>query len=211
MTETLKDKPTVKPDLFSRIAAVVPQLDGWCSVPKAWSLAGAVLALRPACIVEIGVWGGRSLLPMAMAVKEVGSGLVIGIDPWNNEASAVGQNGANLDWWKQCDHEGVYQKYLGWVNKLGVREVVRTIRAKSDDTQPPPSIDILHIDGNHSDQAIKDATRFGPKVRVGGLCFSDDIGWDGGGVEKSIEVLKGLGFQSLYRLDTGMMLQRVRA
>ena len=40
-----------------------------------------VLALRPAVVVEIGVWRGSSLLPMALALKELGRGQIVGVDP----------------------------------------------------------------------------------------------------------------------------------
>src|SRR5271155_2865720 len=45
------------------------QLEGWCSDLKATTLVDLVLKVRPQVIVEIGVWGGKSLVPMACALK----------------------------------------------------------------------------------------------------------------------------------------------
>jgi predicted O-methyltransferase YrrM len=68
-------------DLFER------QLPGWCTKEKAYTLASLVIGTRPAVIVEVGVFGGRSFLPMALALKELGKGMAIGIDPWSPAAS----------------------------------------------------------------------------------------------------------------------------
>ena len=59
-------------NLFLDIADVVPRLNGWCSVNKAQHLAAMVCALQPVTAVEIGVFGGKSLIPMAMAMKRIG-------------------------------------------------------------------------------------------------------------------------------------------
>jgi hypothetical protein len=43
---------------------------------------------------------------------------------------------------------------------------------------PDNSIDILHIDGNHSeDPALFDAKNWLPKVRPGGYIWFDDANW----------------------------------
>src|SRR5260221_9575485 len=49
-------------NLFRTISELVPRCHGWATVEKAFTLAGVALALRPEIIVEIGVWGGRSIL-----------------------------------------------------------------------------------------------------------------------------------------------------
>ena len=66
-------------NLFSQIEAL-PMIGDWCPLDKAKTLAAMVLALRPAVVVEIGVWRGSSLLPMALALKELGRGQIVGVD-----------------------------------------------------------------------------------------------------------------------------------
>lgn len=196
--------------LFSQIEKLVPTLDGWCSVPKAQTLAAAVIALRPSVSLEIGVWGGRSLLPIALAHREIGKGRVIAIDPWSRAASEEGQSGANRKWWGQeADHELVYRRFMKWCLDLNVAHLVNVHRAPSNNVSPPACIDLLSLDGNHGPQVHKDVERFCPCVRVGGLVFLDDLNWEGGFVAAASVQLKGMGFLELFKLDTGAVYQRI--
>jgi predicted O-methyltransferase YrrM len=198
--------------LFQRINEVVPTLQGWCELEKAHALAAAVITLRPRVCVEIGVFAGRSLIPLAMALKAVNGGAVYAIDPWTKEAATEGYDGANAEWWASVDLERVYANFLGSVNQLQLGGHVIVQRAKSDAVEPPDEIDLCHIDGQHTDQATRDARRFASRVRVGGLCFLDDIAWSNGNgtkVASALDVLFELGFVELYRVGTGAVFQRV--
>jgi len=196
--------------LFEDIALIQPKLMGWCSPVKAATLAGAVLALRPEVILEIGVFGGSSFIPMAMAAREVGRGIVYGIDPWDAKASADGQiNPADQAYWsKQETHDVVYNDFMGRIQELNLGPFINIQRVKSDDADVPNGVGFWHLDGNHSDQAIKDVDKFAPKCLRGALCFADDCQWTGGGVLRAVAKLKSMGWQELYTLDTGAMLQK---
>lgn len=196
-------------DLFQQIEIVIPKIGNWCTVEKAHSLAAIVIALRPETTVEIGVFSGSSLFSMAMAHKHIGIGKVIGVDPWDAKASIEGMEPPNVDWWSKVDHEAVFQTFMQNRSQLGLSEIVRVVRMKSDDYTPPDSIDLFHCDGNHSDQAVKDVKRYATKVRVGGICVMDDINWSGGGVARAVEKLKDFGFKELYPLGSGAVYQRV--
>lgn len=197
--------------LFDEIIKLNPRLYGWATPEKACTMAAAVLAIRPNVTVEIGVFGGRSLLPMAMAHKETGQGVVWGIDPWLRSESVQGQvNAGDVNYWQTLDHEIVYHDFLANLAPLGIQNIVKVIRSSSNAIVPPPVIDLLHVDGNHGEQAATDAKRFSPSVRLGGLCFLDDLDWAGGGVRRAEGVLISSGFIKLYSLDTGAMFQRVR-
>lgn len=197
-------------NLFTAIQELVPKLDGWCSPAKAQMLAAAVLTLRPQVSVEIGVFGGRSFLPLALAHKEIGTGILIGIDPWTEHASKQGQlNPEDYKFWATCDHEVVYQRFRNWAVQLGVMDTIRIERKQSDYADPPKVIDFLHLDGNHGPQVENDARRFMPNVRVGGLVFVDDLDWFAGYVRKAEEYMLNSGFVKLYHMDTGGMYQRI--
>lgn len=200
--------------LFNAITGVLPTVAGWCELDKAHALAAAVLTLRPRVVVEIGVFGGRSLIPMALACQACGSGHVVAIDPWTAAAATEGYEGANKEWWGSRDHEGIYQDFVRNVAALGLQGHVHVMRSKSDDVTPPEAIDLLHVDGQHTDQAVRDVQRFAPKIRVGGLTFMDDIGWinegTGAGVQRAVEALLKLGFVQLYPIGTGACFQRMR-
>lgn len=196
--------------LFTDIEKLVPTMHGWCSVPKAHTLAAMVLALRPKTVVEIGVWGGRSLIPMAMAIRELGQGKVYGIDPWSAGASEQGQINEHdrAFWGNQNNHELVYNDFLRQLKVNRVESVVDVQRCPSDVATVPDGIGVLHIDGNHSDQAVKDVIKFAPLCEPGAFCVMDDIGWSGGGVERAVGRLKSLGWKELYTLDTGAVYQK---
>ena len=43
---------------------------------------------RPKVIVELGIFGGRSLLPQALQLRDNGDGgIIYGIDPWTKAAA----------------------------------------------------------------------------------------------------------------------------
>lgn len=197
-------------DLFVRISRVMERLDGWCPESKGHSLAAAVVALRPEVSVEIGVWGGKSLIPMAMAHKHIGRGYVIAIDPWHPVESAKGQlHAGDVKFWGSADHEAVYGRFMQAVYANDLEKIVRVERKPSDAVEPPQRIDLLSLDGNHGEQVIRDAQRFGLRVRQGGLIFMDDIDWTGGAVRQAMKNLVNAGFERLYDIGTGCVLQRV--
>lgn len=201
--------------LFEQIdKCLLEVLDGWCTQPKAHLLASAIIITRPKLVVEIGVWAGRSLFPMAMACREVGQGKVIGIDPWSISASVEGMTGADLDWWQTVDHEKIYQEFMSNLRRMELEPWIDVKRDKSDNVElddPRVGIGLLHIDGNHSDQAARDVERFASRVNKNGLVFCDDVAWSGGGVSKAIDLLLNMGFTKRLEIDTGALFSRERA
>lgn len=195
--------------LNSRIAAIVPTITGWCSVEKAQDLALAVIKSRSSISIEVGVWAGRSVAPMAMAHQEQNHGVVWAIDPWSPAVAAEGYDKVNADWWGSQNHELVYQNFLAMLKASGIEQFVKVIRKKSDDVDPPDGVGCLHLDGKHTDQTVRDVERYATKVIPGGFCYVDDIHWSGGGVERGVEKLLSLGFVKLFDRDTGAMFQRV--
>ncbi len=208
-------------NLFTEIENAMGEIkDGWCSVQKGLALAAAVIALRPKIVVEIGTYAGRSFIPMVMALKYNGSGLAIGIDPYSPQTSSENETDANAEWWRKLDHVAIMDKFISSIERNEVQNYCKIMRQKSDDVELPHQIDILHIDGSHTEQAVRDVERFASKVRIGGLVFCDDISWAEDGVKKSLEKLIELGFEQHYYVtgkeeSTGLMndwacLQRIK-
>lgn len=155
------------------------ELDGWCTKEKATVLMDLVLMLKPQRVVEIGVFGGKSLVPMAFAVRELGSGIVIGIDPWSQEESAIGMDGGNLEYWGNLDHDRIYKKLTSKISKFGLDSTILLIRKSSEQADPIGDIDMIHIDGNHSEEAsLFDVNKWVPLVRKGGIIVFDDVNWE---------------------------------
>ena len=175
---------------------------GWCPLEKALDLAATVVALRPKVVVETGVYGGRSLLPMALACEAVGCGTCIGIDPWSPQASGEGYDAENAAWWGKLDHEGVRASFYANMALLGVKDRIVVHRMKSDDAPVPEVIDLLHLDSQHTEQAVREVNRFAANVRVGGVVVFDDIEWQNSGdmpVKRAMKTLIPMGFVELYR------------
>lgn len=189
-------------NLFRMVSTFVPSIDGWTSVSKACTLTGLVLAMKPNVCCEIGVFGGRALISMALALQELGSGKAIGIDPYSAQASVEGEVGQNLTWWNNQEmHDEVLRKFLGYVANFKLDSVIHLIRKKSDDVDVPSDMDIFSLDGNHTEQCVRDVQRFAPKVRLGGVIVCDDIHWGQGAPLRAIDMLEEeFGFRECFRV-----------
>jgi predicted O-methyltransferase YrrM len=203
------------PSLLLTLAEIERHLHeggGWCDLDKAQGLAALVWALRPSLVVEIGIWTGGSMIPMLIALRDLGAGQAIAIDPWNAEASIAGEAPENVEWWGgqvgQGGHERALECFRGRLRKHGLEPICHIWRQRSDDTDPPTKIDMIHIDGNHTEQAVRDVSRFAPEVRDGGILVLDDLEWAGGGVGRARDLAVSLGFVELYRLGSGCVMQR---
>lgn len=155
------------------------QLEGWCSYTKAAIMMDLVLLMKPQTVVEIGVFGGRSLVPMAFALRENKKGMAYGIDPWMSADSVKGMTGVNKDWWGSIDHEMIMMGLQDKISQFGLTNHMQLIRATSASAEPIQNIDILHIDGNHSEDAsLLDVYKWVPCVRKGGVIIFDDLNWE---------------------------------
>lgn len=155
------------------------QLEGWCTDYKASVLIDLVLILQPSKIVEIGVFGGKSLVPMAFALQANKKGVIYGIDPWDSINSIEGMVGAHKEWWGGIDHQQIFLELQKKISEFGLEKYVGLIKATSEDCPPISDIDILHIDGNHSEKtSYIDVTKWVPFVRKGGLIIFDDVNWE---------------------------------
>ncbi len=192
----------------------------WCNLEKAQALAALVIGLRTRVVCEIGVWMGGSLVPMALALKTLRdldvaeerstiTRRAIAIDAWSPVASCAGQVEADETWWKSVDHDAAHKALLDRLNRHGLNDLCEIVRSPSDDAPVPVEIDLLHVDGNHAGQALRDVERFAPNVRIGGVLVLDDVSWYGGHVERGRDAAKQLGFRELHKLGTGVVMQRV--
>lgn len=190
-------------NLFEEIERTTQGITGWCSQKKRTALASAVVAIRPQTIVEVGVWAGKSCIPMALACKFNGFGTVHAVDPWSPPASVEGQlNPADAEWWaSQERHDYARQQFERNVFELGIQNVVQIHKMTSDNFGVPENIGIFHCDGNHGEQSITDINRIAPKVVIGGFVFVDDIRWTGDAVLRATTRLLELGFKELYIND----------
>ena len=173
--------PAILPgNLSAAILEVIPLLRGWTGKgARPFRMANLVVTERPQVIVEIGVFGGQSLIPMAMALKVLGEGgKIYGIDPYDIDVVTTGlsQYDSNPEWWKEQDMNAVREDTLKMIKDCGLSNQVVMILGKSSDCSFMfKTIDILHIDGSHTEQgALDDVLNYGSKVCKGGYIWLDD-------------------------------------
>jgi predicted O-methyltransferase YrrM len=175
-------------DLHNRLELLVPGLPGWCSVSKAKWLASWIVNKRPNLIVEIGVFGGRSLIPMGLAFQMVHERdgvkgkVTYGIDPFTLASAIEGeQDSVNEKWWKGVDMTAVKKGLEAAIEENGLGNVCSLIDATSTESVgmfEDGSIDLLHVDGNHSELAsCRDVESWLPKVKPGAIIVLDDTDW----------------------------------
>jgi hypothetical protein len=155
------------------------QCIGWCSEQKGEFLVDLILKAKPEIVVEIGVWGGKSLVPMARALKANKNGVIYGIDPWNPvESLKEVMEDANRNYWGQIDHLGTKQSLEQNIRNFSLEKNVVLIQSTSEDAAPIQGIGLLHVDGNHSEKmSYLDVTKWVPFVKSGGYIILDDMTW----------------------------------
>lgn len=153
--------------------------EGWTTPERGIEMAELVLETKPETIVEIGCFGARSTIAMALALRENGKGKIYTIDPWKKEAALEGENQANQAWWNSVDLHDIHKKAMEAIWRNGLDEYVTPIRTYSHFVGSIfPPIGILVIDGNHSEIAsCRDVEKYIPLVKSGGLIWFDDSNW----------------------------------
>ncbi len=172
-------------ELKQFVAKYLPSFEGWCSKEKAFNFIDLVLEMKPQTCVEIGVFGGSSIFPVASALKFLNEdGAVIGIDPWDKleciKYFDPVKDEVDLKWWGNLNLERIYYSYTNLIRRFNLQDYCITIRATSKDAAPEVGeIDILYIDGNHGEEATNlDVALYLPKVRHGGCIWMNDALWE---------------------------------
>ncbi|WP_284257019.1 class I SAM-dependent methyltransferase [Acidocella aquatica] len=173
-------------DLPAYISALLPQLEGWCTLSKALWLVELVSNMSGTRIGEIGVYGGKSLIPMALAARNRPGAMVYAIEPWSNSVAVEQATSAENDqWWREVDLNKIKLGFVSAVMDCGLAGVVKLIELPSDEARCAFQamrgyrFDLLHVDGSHAEgQALTDVKDWLPLVAPGGILVLDDIGWE---------------------------------
>lgn len=191
---------------------IVESLAGWCTPEKAQVLFDLVLKSDSQISLELGVFGGRSLIPMALAHQQKESGFVLGVDAWQKQASLEGDGASkegvsakeNDDWWAKVNYSEVYQNCLKAIEKNNLNGYCGTVKMRTLSVGlliRDNSIDILHQDSNHSEEiSCAEVELFHFKVKSGGYWISDDTDWDT--TQKAQELLMSKGFECIDDFDS---------
>lgn len=169
------------PELKSQIESEMSAIHhGWTSVERGLEMAQLILEHRPKVVVEIGTFGGKATVPMALALRHAGSGKLYTIDPWHTTPCIEGDNEANNEWWKTVDLDEIHEGVMKMIWRLGLEQICIVIRARSQDVPELfPSICAVSVDGNHSEIAsCRDVNNYLPRLKQGGLLYLDDSDWE---------------------------------
>lgn len=209
------DEAIVKQMLISKVDTILPKLPGWCTPEKGRRLEKLAIDVRATLCVELGVFGGRSLIAIALGLSRNGFGRVDGIDPYTKPASLEGaSNPENDRWWSEVHYEDILQQATDGIEQNGLSEHARIIRAKSLDVvdqYEDGSLDLLHQDSNHSEEvSLAEVMAWMRKIRVGGYWIFDDVNWTTHGVPTTLraqQVLESNGFERIESYDTWAIFQ----
>lgn len=161
---------------------MLTQPAGWLPEVVGVAMREQLLALRPKCAVEIGVYGGQSLCLIATALRDGGGGLVWGVDPWSATAAEEGFAGGPMeDWAAKTGLTAQHDMAMWHLTNKGLWRWTRVVTARSQDVPHlfgERQIEWLHIDGNHSDAMAYLDVQFYCQSRLahGAPVWIDDIG-----------------------------------
>jgi predicted O-methyltransferase YrrM len=187
--------------------AQLTSLPGWCDYVKAKRLlrvAVQAAALGGTRGVELGVYGGRSLIALALGYQLAGRGTVIGIDSWSKDDCLEGQQ-SDVDrqlWGRDTDYEALVLHTQDGIRRFGVADIARIVRKRTADAVsdfPDESIDLMHLDSNHSElTSCRDVESWLPKMAKTATWIADDTNWPS--MQRALRILEGAGFA---RVETG--------
>jgi hypothetical protein len=126
-----------------------------------------IATLRPGLLVELGVDRGESYFTFCQAVVENSTATrCFGIDTWRGDQHAGGYD------------ETTFAEVTRY-NRENYEPFSNLLRATFDDALTrfhPNSIDVLHLDGLHTEPAVRhDVESWLPKLRPGGLLLLHDV------------------------------------
>ncbi|MGH7936125.1 MAG: class I SAM-dependent methyltransferase [Chthoniobacterales bacterium] len=126
-----------------------------------------VAQLRPDILVELGTDRGESYFAFCQSVLE----------------NSTGTRCYGIDHWQGDSHAGSYDETtfrdVGSENRKHFSAFSTLLRSSFDDALErfaPKSIDLLHIDGHHTEAAVRhDLDSWLPKLRPGGVLLMHDV------------------------------------
>lgn len=183
------------------------RLEGWTTAERGIEMAELVYREKPETIVQIGVFGGRSLIAQAMALRLNDKGKIYAMDPWRLDAALEGENEENKEWWAKIDLHQIHRGAMEAIWHYGLDEWAVILRARSEHCPRlfTGGIDILEIDGNHSEVAsCRDVDLYAPMLTPGAFVHFDDADWPSTQkalrkLEKWCRVVKDSGHYRLYQ------------
>jgi len=135
--------------------------------PHLYFACDLVAVLKPALLVELGVDRGESYFAFCQSAAENKTGTrCFGIDTWRGDEHAGGYDETTFT--QVSKHNRNYESFSTLL-RCTFDEALRRFKEES--------IDVLHLDGLHTEAAVRhDLEAWLPKLRSGGLLLLHDVG-----------------------------------
>lgn len=150
------------------------KIGGWCESNKQRYMMHAVVRHNMTRVYEIGVYEGKSAIPIAKALQMVGYGKLYPVDSY----CLADMTANNEVYEEQFFSEETHSKFWGHVKRLRLGEFVANLPPTSSyeaSLKYHTVADMIHIDGNHSEWcSLQDFFWWTPKLRKGGILVLDD-------------------------------------
>ncbi len=171
----------------ARLKEMDARLPGWCPEGKARWMADRIMENGYKIAAELGVYAGRSVFPIALAVAANHGRAVYAVDAWENAvAASAPTDDEDHEWWDSVDLVAIKSTFLREMVSQNLVSLIKILELPSAEAcaavsqQVGRGIDFLHIDGAHAEaQAIFDVTHWSQLVAPEGTIVLDDIDWPG--------------------------------
>ena len=173
-------------DPFAGFPATLYLVDsqGWNSGHR--YLGEAISELKPALVVEIGVWKGGSTMTLASALKALGSdGVVLAVDTWLGSS----EHWIQPEWTAHLaivhGYPQFFYKFMANVMAAGLQSHILPLPLDSLNAARllelrGSAIDLIHLDAGHDYRSVSgDLEAWWPLLRPGGILIGDDYNRDG--------------------------------
>jgi hypothetical protein len=105
--------PPCTDDLRVRVKDVVTRLPGWCPEEKALWMADHIVQNGYKTATELGVYAGRSVFPIALAIAANQGHAVYAVDAWDNAVATSASISERDDiWWEDVDLVNIKSQFL---------------------------------------------------------------------------------------------------
>ncbi len=162
------------------------EIYGWASPARISQYVDFVKKIKNGKIIEIGVYGGASLLEICDICKD-NQNIIFGIDPWetNNYSNGNLLNENTNPTLKEFHYHMLKnremlekiikkEKYDRFVNLIVEKASEASKRFENE------TIDLIYIDGAHDYNSVyQDLKIWYPKIKRSGLIWGDDYNWQG--------------------------------
>lgn len=172
--------------MTDKYIAYLTSLHGWCPAEKMRKLYELITScpseIEPMAI-DMGVWAGRSLFPMALAMRDMKRGMAYGYDAWSNVVATEGTNNPEDDaWWGKVDMNMILTCFKKSIEFLSLNDWIAWDKIKTQEAArrfEDNSVWLIHQDSAHNvETIIAELELWIPKLVVGGYWVTDDNDWD---------------------------------